>query len=287
MSGITTPTGRIVSGSVYQGNDKDADGNLMVYKSGANIGQPRKSWYIGLAIPKAGESHWSQTAWGAEIYRIARESFPKFFDASGNCLLPTFAFKVTDGDSIVPNKKGIAPNTREGYAGNWVLSLSNGFAPSTYELKSDATVVANTDDDYIKRGYYAQVYFDCTGNGSPQQPGVYLNMKMVCMIAKGQEILGVDPNAVGFGVGALPAGVQPSFASPSAPNAAFAAPVVAAPVAPAPVVAAPIPPAHDIVNVAAGRPTLKAEHIAAGLTYESMISQGWTDDLLRQHGYMA
>ena len=97
---ILTPAARLVQGSLYKPNTTDAEGKPLVNKSGPNIGQPRVEFYFAVAIPKGGEQHWSQTAWGAVILGVGREAFPQAHQA------PTFAWKVKDGDSTVPNRRG-------------------------------------------------------------------------------------------------------------------------------------------------------------------------------------
>ena len=75
---VLFPIGRMVCGSVYQGNNKDAEGNPLVIKKGPNAGQPRVDYYFAIAIPKGAETHWNQTPWGQIIYGVARLFF--FYD---------------------------------------------------------------------------------------------------------------------------------------------------------------------------------------------------------------
>lgn len=65
--------------------------------------------------------------------------------------------------------------------------------------------------------------------------------------------------------------------APASPDAAMFANVAPAPAAPAPIAPPPAPPAAPVRTM-----TPKA----AGATYESFISNGWTDALLIEHGYM-
>jgi len=276
---FTTPVGRLVMGSLYKPQTTDADGKPLVVKSGPNAGQPKVTYFFALAIPKnPGETHWSQTPWGATIYKAGSEAFPQA------CQAPSFAWKVVDGDSTIPNKKGIAPITREGYKGNWVISFSSGFAPKIYNNDGSQAIV---EPDAVKLGYFVQVNADVDGNGSNQNPGVYINHSMVALSAYGPEIVvGADASSVGFGQAPLPAGATttpPAAFTPSAQPA----PVAAAP-APMPTpnpafLQPPVPAAPPVAPVAPARVMLPP---AQGATYEAMIAAGWTDALLVAHGMM-
>lgn len=272
---FTTPVGRLVMGSLYKPQTTDADGKPLVVKSGPNAGQPKVTYFFALAIPKnPGETHWSQTPWGATIYKAGSEAFPQA------CQAPSFAWKVVDGDSTVPNKKGIAPITREGYKGNWVISFSSGFAPKIYNNDGSQAIV---EPDAVKLGYFVQVNADVDGNSSNQNPGVYINHSMVALSAYGPEIVvGPDASSVGFGQAPLPAGAT------TTPPAAFTPPATPTPAAaPAPM---PVPnPAFLAVPTAPAVPAAPAHVMlppAQGATYEAMIGAGWTDALLIQHGMM-
>ena len=143
---------------------------------------------------------------------------------------------MIDGDSQVPNTKGSKPCDRQGYPGHWVLGFSGGFAPKCYTTGAEALI---TDPNMIKKGYYVRVYGTVKGNGSAQQPGVFLNHRMVELIGYGEEIItGPDGKQI-FGAApvAMPAGAS---ATPLAPSATIAQP---GPGVPAAGVAAPaIPP---------------------------------------------
>ncbi len=233
---ILTPVGRLVQGDCFEGQTKDAEGNPLVVKNGPNAGQPRVDYFIAIAIPKTDASY--NELW-AKIHGEKRAAFPSLFDASGNCINPKFAFKVTDGDSQVPNTKGVKPCDRVGFPGHWVLNFSGGYAPKCYTAGGAERIV---DPAMIKRGYYVRISGTVKGNGSQQQPGIFLNHSMVELVGYGEEIVtGPDANAVfgGTPVAALPAGAS---ATPLAPAAAPAMPGAApTPAAPAPAPAAPAP----------------------------------------------
>lgn len=279
-SNFTSPVGRLVAGSLYKGNDKDAEGRPLVYKNGADAGKPRLDFFFALAIPKGPEAAkgpmgWMDTPWGQVIRKAGESMLPHAAQ------LPTFAWKVKDGDSTIPNKRGRRPCDQEGHKGHWIMSFSSGFAPTVYTADGSAVIA---EPGAVKLGYYVQVNADVGANGSQSQPGVYINHRMVALSGYGPEIVvGPDATSVGFGGGALPPGASavPLAAMPAPPVPAPApAPAVAAPPvvmpAPNPAFLMPPPPAAPVV------PRMTAK--AAGATYEQLIAAGWTADLLRQHG---
>lgn len=233
---ITTGVGRIVQGDVFVGQDTNAEGNPLVIKNGPNAGQPRKDYFIALAIKKTDPLALQLVQ---AIHAEAAAAFPTLFGADGKCVNDRFAFKYTDGDSTVPNTKGVVPNSREGFPGHYVFNFSSGYAPTAYTKGGDAKIV-NHDD--IKRGYFVRVYCSIKGNGSTQQPGIFLNHSMVELSGYGEEITSGPAGAdvFGGGAGALPAGAS---ATPLAPAVTIAQPLTeASPVPPVAVVPAPITP---------------------------------------------
>jgi len=284
---ILFPVGRLVRGSLYKGQDKDAEGKPLVVKSGPNTGQARLDFYFAVAIPKQpGHTHWAQTDWGQLIWGVGHAAFPQAAQA------PSFAWKVIDGDSTVPNKKGRKPCDNEGYKGNWVVQFSSGYAPKIFTADGTQQL---TEVDAVKLGYYVQVYGSCDGNGSQSQPGVFVNHGMVAMAGYGPEIsVGPDASAVGFGKGPAPAGMMSAPAAgafnPAPPVAPVPGvpPIMAAPpapvaVAPNPAILMPPPPAAVVPAAPPAGPVMTAK--AAGVTYEQMVAGGWTREALVQHGY--
>ena len=320
---ITSPVGRLVAGSLYDAQDKDAEGKPLVIKNGPNAGQQRVDFFFAVAIPKeSGHTHWAQTDWGAKIWAQGHAEFPQAAQS------PDFSWKIVDGDSQVANKNGKRPCDREGYRGCWVIHLSSGFAPKIYNRDGTAPI---NDPGAVKLGYYIQANFNVAGNGSRSNPGVYLNHSMVALSAYGEEIfVGPDVSQAGFGAAALPAGAMatpPGGFAPAAPVAPLAAPAPVAPLAapapvaplaaPAPVAVAPNPvavapnpvavapnpgflnvpgvtPAPSAVPVPAAPPVATAPTpparllttLAQGATYEQLIGAGWTDATLIQNGLM-
>ena len=231
---ITSPVGRIVMGSLYDPCTTDAEGKPLVVKTGPNAGQPRVNYFFALAIPKGAEPHWAHTPWGQQIWNVGNQAFPNAAQS------PAFAWKIEDGDSQIPNKKGRKPCDNEGWRGHWILKFSGGFAPKVYQQEG-AGYVQVMQKDFCKPGFFVEVAFRVEGNGSQSQPGVYLNHSMVCFRAYGQEItFGPDVASAGFGAAPLPAGASmtpPAGAipMPQAPAAAPALPGAPVGYAPPPV----------------------------------------------------
>lgn len=221
---ITSPVGRIVMGSLYDPSTTDAEGKPLVVKTGPNAGQPRVNYFFALAIPKGAEPHWAHTPWGQQIWNVGNQAFPNAAQS------PAFAWKIEDGDSQIPNKKGRKPVENEGWRGHWILKFSGGFAPKVYQQEG-AGYVQVMQKDFCKPGYFVEVAFSVDGNGSQSQPGVYINHSMVCFRAYGPEIsFGPDVASAGFGQSALPAGASmtpPAGAIPM-PQAPAAAPALPA-----------------------------------------------------------
>lgn len=240
---ITSPVGRIVMGSLYDPSTTDAEGKPLVVKTGPNAGQPRVNYFFALAIPKGAEPHWAHTPWGQQIWNVGNQAFPNAAQS------PAFAWKIEDGDSQIPNKKGRKPVDNEGWRGHWILKFSGGFAPKVYQQEG-AGYVQVTQKDFCKPGYFVEVAFSVEGNGSQSQPGVYLNHSMVCFRAYGQEItFGPDVASAGFGAAPLPVGASMTpppgaIPMPQAPAAAPAgyAPPPAPGVMPAAAPTMPLPP---------------------------------------------
>lgn len=311
---ILFPPGRLIMGDAYKGSDKDDKGQPRLVKSGANKGQPFTQYFIGVAIPKAGEANWWDTAWGQQILGVGAQAFPQIYQN------PTFAWKIENGDSTTPNKKGRKPCDMEGAKGHWILKFSSGFAPKVFVQPSAGTFVEDSSGNLIKPGYWVQVSGNVAGNNSSESPGVYLGHSMLLFV-KQDAVISSGPDAAtafaGAAVSQLPAGAAPvmpgmpgmpaaapmmpspgvAMAAPSmpaapvavAPNAAFLQPPGAA-AAPAVPMAAPVPAAPAPLPApaapAAG-PVLTPAGVATGYTLEQYRAGGWTDDQLRAHGYIA
>lgn len=278
---LLTPTGRLVQGSLYVPNTKDAEGKILVFKTGDKIGQPRTDFYIAIAVKKTNETHWSQTEWGKKIWAAGHKGFP-----NGQADSPSFAWKIIDGDSTIPNRRGTIPANCDGFAGCWILKFNGSQAPTLLTLDSNNKTKSLLEKDAIKPGDFIQIQGNVSDNESLQQPGVFLNHNMICFRGHGERIiLGVDPDSVGFGNDQLPQGasLQPvgNFTTPSVaiplpvPIANIAAP---APVTPYPEIRMPPVPAPVQSKVMGP---------AAQGTYEQYVTMGWTDAQLIQQGLMS
>lgn len=295
---ILLPPGRMVMGSLYKAQDKDQNGAPLTVKSGPNKGQPMTYFYFAVAIAKnPGETHWANTVWGAQIWAIGHNSWPQ-----GQAQAPTFAWKIEDGDSAVPNKKNRKNSATEGMAGHWIVNC---------KVPNNAPKIVNSDGsayilevDAVKCGYYIEVQVGVKSNENATNPGVYVNPIIVALRGIGPEIrTGVDPRTVGFGKAAAPAGATaapvgntmvappaPAVPAPAAPPppAAPAAPPPATTVQPhpafmgAPAAPAPPPPPAAAPPPPAG-PVWKG---APGTSYDSYKQVGWTDDQMRAQGLL-
>lgn len=308
----TTPVGRMVGGSLYRPKTTNSKGEPLVYKTGAKKGQPRPDFSFGVAYPKTpGVQHWASEPWLQPVWALAHAAFPQ-----GQANHPTFSFKITDGDSQVPNKNMRRPCDQEGYPGHWVIWFSSTQAPKV--TNADGSTYIH-EQDAVKPGYYVQVFCSVTDNKPSETPGLYWNPFYVALAGYGPEIMGGPELAQAkFGQGvALPAGASSTplaaagvpapvpgvpmpppvpMAPPPVPNpgsvpvAPPAVPTAPVPVSPNPAFTqmVPPPPAAPAVPVpppvAGPQPTA----LAGGRSLAELLAMpGWNLDLLKQHGYVA
>lgn len=273
---ILFPVGRMIGGSLAK-----------VFPATDSFGNPKKNAQgeavnrcnFGVAIPKGPETAWWDTPWGKEIYKAGVEGFPK-----GEYRSHTFAWKVTDGDSNIPNKKGKLPCDQTGYRGNWVIWFSQSWLPKKVNANGTQEL---TEPDAIVPGYFIQVYGDVIGNQSDQSPGVYLNPVAVALVGYGERIASdVDTTAVGFGQGPLPAGASSTpIGMTNGPGPAMGGPTP--PAGPGPAMGMPpgVTPAPDFLN-GPPPPVRYVMTPQAKGTREQYHAANWTDELLIQHGLM-
>lgn len=196
----------MVQGSLYKAQDKDANGQPRVYPPNhPKAGQPKISYFFAVAIPKqAGETAWWDTAWGKEAVAIASASWPQ-----GQWQTPSFAWKIEDGDSTIPNKRGRKNATTEGMAGCWIVNFSSGFPPKIFLVNPGQAPQPLVEPDAVKLGYWVEVLGTIRSNETASNPGIYLNHDMVGFRGRDKEIFaGPDPNTVGFGKSAVPSHVS-------------------------------------------------------------------------------
>lgn len=272
---ILFPVGRMIGGSLYTPQAKtDNFGKPKLDAQGKQL----TGFNFGIAIPKtSGMQHWSQTEWGAKVRSIGVAAYQAMCDN------PSFAWKIIDGDSAIPNKKGRKPCEQEGYVGHWVLWFSQSWAPKLCSADGSTEL---TQPEAVMPGDWVQVYGSVKSNAPSPTPGVYLNPLAVALV--GYHPLGriavssVDTKAVGFGAAQAPGQVlaQPIGAMPPPPAAAPAPQAAAAPLTPnAAFLAGPPPPPP-------AAPVHQMTAAAGGVSYEAHIASGWTDALLIQHGKM-
>ena len=272
---ILLPVARMIGGSVYNPKpDLDELGNPILDNK---TGKPISNFNIGIAIPKT-EPDWKLSAWGAIIKSIAEMAYP------GQILSPTFSWKITDGDSIIPNKANRRPCDQNGYAGNWIMWLSQRWAPSLCDIKG----VPLKTENVIMPGDWVQVYCSVAPNqprpGKSHTPGVYINPMAVAFVgyhSDGRIVqAAIDVKAVAWGGTGIPAGVLSTpVGNDDVPN--YVAPTAAPAPAPIPTPApAPIPAPNFL------HPAHQMTAAASGFSYEQMIQAGWTDELLVKSGMM-
>lgn len=282
MPELTTPVGRMVGGSIYKLYPlRDNAGNPRMKQDGT----PLEQISFGVAIKKGAETHWNQTEWGKQIYDAAVAAFP-----NGETQQQAFSWKITDGDSQIPNKNMKKPCEQPGYPGCWVLWFSQSWVPTV--CNADGTQLI-TEENAILPGYWVQVMVEYSGNGAkpPNTPGVYLNPKAVALAAYDTIIEtqgSVDVSTAGFGGGDIsalsatasttPVGGMPT--APPAPNAAVPPQGNAVTQPPQPDFAAG-PPAPNAVPQP---PAIQVTPLAGGQTWEQLQAAGWTVETARQQG---
>jgi hypothetical protein len=241
------------------------DGNPLVIKSGPNAGQPRKKFFMALAVPKTdpGAAGLIRT-----IEAAAMAGFPSLFAAGEPA---DFAYKYKDGDSAKPDASGKAPRDREGYPGNWVFEFSGGYESKCFTAGGAAAL---TEMDAIKTGDYIRISGSVSANGSSARPGVYLNHNMVELVGYGDAISNAPDASQVFG--AAPAALPPgASATPVAPETA------PAPTVPQPAGTAP-PPHTGFLDAPPPPPAAApapARYIVNGHEYteEALRASGYTD----------
>lgn len=233
---------------------------------------------IGIAIAKGAETDWRDTSWGRVIVNRAAADWK-----GGQPGWPSFSWKVEDGDSAVPNKKGNKNCDRDGWPGHWVLKPSTNWAVKLVDKLGAPTNLTMAD---IYAGCFVQAYVSTKGNANTDSPGMYLNLEVLAFNANGEKIEGtggVDPSTLGFGQAPTPAGATstpPGMASTPPPPAQQPAP----------------PPRQEFSAGATGAPpppppvadrlTDKGRSAGAKTEADVLGWTGWTPEALVQHGYL-
>ena len=280
MIELLTPVGRVVGGHPMESYP------VTDTKTGApkmnSMNEPRTSISVGLAIPKGAETDWKQTEWGQKIQQVAVTDWP-----NGEHAAPAFAWKIVDGDSAIPNKKGNKPCDREGQPGHWIIWSGTEFdsIPCFNAGHYEKHEVIQRKEA-IKCGDYARMLLAVKGNNPSESPGIYINPVLFELTRAGIEIVSANaPDAAAaFGGVApqLPAGAQVDASVVPPEQVQTGSAVIAPPqqntgfVENAGQVIAPPPEVAPHVMTAA----------AKGMSYENAIKAGWTDETLIANGMM-
>lgn len=270
-----TDCGRLVQGSLYDPKTEDAEGNTLTIKKGANAGQQRYDYFFSIAIPKK-TAHWKDTKWGELIWNVGQQAFPK-----GQANSSGFFWKITDGDSDIPNGNEIPPSSRPGFKGCWVIRFKSCFAPQIWNPRTKTYI---TEKNFINLGDYIQVFGFVLGNKSTQSPGVFINPRYIAFQGYGERILlGKNINEVEFDTGVpeqaslTPLNMEvhemPQVISESTVD-----------IKPYPqILEIPTPPTPPL---SVQKPIKQLTEKANGASYESLIALGWTDKSLIEYGLM-
>jgi hypothetical protein len=227
---FTTPVGRLVYGSVWEGSDTDSKGQKRVIKTGPNAGKPAISFSFGVAFPKLlpdGRPNEEFNKFYREVIETCRAGYPQFyagpidpFTGKPGCIRPGgMALKIKDGDGIDANGK--QNNTKEGWAGHWVVAFSGQFQPRVFDINIGLDPMNQLQDkSSVLPGDYVAVSGTCEPNTGSDTPGVYMNGNMVCKIGGGPRIVSGPKASDAFANvmgGTLPPGCVPG-AAPSMPT---------------------------------------------------------------------
>lgn len=266
---ILLPEGRLVSGHPMKLFERTDDVTKQpVLKDGVKVMESN----IGVAIPKIQGVHWQQTQWGMAFVSAATDPVKGW--PNGETRRADFSWKVIDGDSDIPNKKGNVPNQQEGYRGHWVIFLKTQILYPCYHVGHYQPHECIQNAAELKTGDYVRVFVEVVGNNPAKSPGIYINPKMLELSRVGEAMAKSAPQYdAGAVFGGAPA--QPAAAAPQLPVAATA----------------PVPtPAHDLVQPGAvgiappappapPAPVAEEVYIVNGqrFTKSQLVASGYTD----------
>lgn len=225
--------------------------------------------YFAVAIPKAGSVDWKQTPWGQQINARACQDWP-----NGEHGAPDFSWKITDGDSMVPNKAGKKPAEREGWAGHWVVHCSTRFNIKCFHVGKYDPTQQIQEDNQIKTGDYCRALLGIKGNGPTQSPGIYVNPMLFELSRAGQIIIsdGGPSAADAFGGGATTTAA--AVATVATPAVAVATPAV-------------VQPATDLLTPQPGQATAVAPVVPVEVKYLDANGNAFTEAQLLAAGITA
>jgi len=217
---FTTGAGRIVWGNPLIAKPKTDDNKKPVLDP--QTGQPIMQYAFGFAIPK----HEFGFVQGQQPFGLWAAMLAEATATFGQGVPANFAWKIKDGDGL--DDQGKPYNTREGYAGCYVLTVSTeSFRPRVVRLNGGAYQEMT---DGIKTGDYGRVALTLKGHTGKQgtrgsKPGLYVNPQMFEFLGYGEAIQNGPDAMTVFGgqVVALPPGASavplaPSGGMPGAPG---------------------------------------------------------------------
>jgi len=260
MIEITFPEGRIVSGHPMKGFTPTDDKTKLPKMRKDGITKVVE-WSFGVAIPKAGTTDWRQTPWGAQVNQAAQDAVDGYTLAETQSKF--FSWKIVDGDSTEPNRKGNKPCEQEGYPGHWVVFMSTQFqAPKCFHKDKYDPMQQIQNDSEIEKGDYVRVHCSVRGNKPSQTAGVYINPGIVSLERKGTPIVSAS-------------------AGPSAASVFGGAPSAPAPVAPPAATGVPVPPpATDLLVTP---PPVEEKYLVDGVVYNKatlLTFPGFTESVI-------
>jgi len=274
MTDILFPEGRIVGGHPMKKNPvtKTNEAGVVVPVMQADGVTPATESYVGFAILKGQETDWKQTPWGQLIVSAAQAGWPK-----GEFNAATFAWKVIDGDSQIPNKKGKKPCEREGYPGHWIINGSTRLNVKCFHVGQYDPMQQIQDVNEINPGDYGRLVVQAKANNPSKSPGVYLNPTLFELTRKGPYIdLSGGPSAAEmFGGSQSAANQQTLPQTPVAPGI-NQIPPVQTPVAPAPAPDFLTPPTPTAPAPSTPAPSYNVNGTVC--TKEQLIAAGWTEE---------
>lgn len=304
-----TFTGRAVQGDPVKpgAQRKDKSGVLKFRKDG----QPDAPFYYAVAIPKDPSKRFvipgnpSYEEEKAKVDAAARAAWPNLFQPNyqrpqglnfpaslpADCTSPKFANKILDGDGF--DEEGKPNSTKDGWAGCWIVKVSNGFAPRVVQWDNGWVDVTPHSSLKMKLGDYVTISGVCESNKSTETAGMYMNFDTVSFEQEGELIVAnssVDPNqALGVRGGNPPASGAAGSAHAGGTGGGAHGTAGSGTASDQPYSgyredAAPPPPSDDAPPPPSG-PTMTDK--AGGKSYDSFIKAGWNDEQLRKHGYIA
>ena len=258
--------GRIVAGHPMKDQNRYDDNGVKIVKDGKEVTQR----YISLAIPKNGSTDWKQTEWGRVFYSEGTNPVSGY--KNGEDQHPSFSWKITDGDSTIPNKRGKKPCDQQGQPGNWIVSIATELPYGCYHVGKYDPIQAIQNPDEITCGDNVRVLVDVKPNrrkdgSAAKTPGIYVNPRLLELSSKGEPIV---TEASGPSASAVFGGGAPA---PVAPTPTPAAPAPATP-----------PPATDLLVTPP--PVVEEKYSYNGAVYtkaQLLGMPGWSEELIAQH----